>query len=51
MDSARLKSGSGADPKDRLGEYERYGRAMRLANTDHLPEAISEFKKLLEEDG
>ena len=45
------KSGSGADPKDRLREYERYGRAMQFANTEHLPEAISEFKKLLEEDG
>jgi choline-sulfatase len=42
---------SGADPKDRLGEYERYGRAIRLANTGHLPEAIREFKKVLEEDG
>ena len=51
LGGAPLKSGSGADPKDRLGEYERYGRAMRLANTEHLPEAISEFKKLLEEDG
>ena len=41
---------SGADPKDRLGEYERYGRAIRLANTGHLPEAIREFQKVLEED-
>jgi tetratricopeptide (TPR) repeat protein len=42
---------SGADPKDRLGEYQRYGRAIRLANTGHLPEAIHEFQKVLEEDG
>jgi choline-sulfatase len=42
---------SGADPKDRLGEYERYGRAIRLSNTGHLPEAIREFEKVLEEDG
>lgn len=44
------KSDSGADPKDRLGEYERYGRAIQLANTGHLPEAIRAFKALLEED-
>jgi arylsulfatase A-like enzyme/Tfp pilus assembly protein PilF len=42
---------SGADPKDRLREYERYGRAIRLANTGHLPEAIREFQRVLEEDG
>jgi arylsulfatase A-like enzyme/Tfp pilus assembly protein PilF len=45
------RAGSGADPKDRLGEYQRYGRAIRFANTGHLPEAIREFKKVLEEDG
>jgi tetratricopeptide (TPR) repeat protein len=45
------RSGPGADPKDRLGEYERYGHAIQLANTGHLPEAIREFRKLLEEDG
>jgi choline-sulfatase len=33
------KSGSGADPKDRLSEYKRYGRAIQFANTEHLPEA------------
>jgi arylsulfatase A-like enzyme/Tfp pilus assembly protein PilF len=43
-------SGSSADPKDRLGEYERYSRGIRFANTEHLPEAIGEFKKVLEED-
>src|SRR5439155_16769329 len=46
-----LRAGSGADPKDRLGEYERYGRAIRFANTGHLSEAIREFKNVLEEDG
>jgi choline-sulfatase len=51
LGGAPLKSGSGADPKDRLREYERYGRAIRFANTEHLPEAIREFKKVLEEDG
>jgi len=45
------KTGSGADPKDRLAEYARYGRAIRFANTGHLLEAIREFQKLLEEDG
>ena len=45
------RTGSGADPKDRLGEYERYGRAIRFANAGRLPEAISEFKKVLEQDG
>ena len=44
------KSTSGADPKDRLEEYKRYGRAIRLANSEHLSEAISEFKALLEQD-
>jgi tetratricopeptide (TPR) repeat protein len=51
LGGAPLKSGSSADPKDRLKEYERYGRAIQFANTEHLPEAISEFKKLIEEDG
>jgi arylsulfatase A-like enzyme/Flp pilus assembly protein TadD len=45
------KSGSGADPKDRLGEYEQYGRAIQFANTGHLSEAIREFRMLLKEDG
>lgn len=46
-----LRTGSGADPKDRLGEYQSYGRAIRFANTGHLPEAIQEFQKVLAEDG
>jgi tetratricopeptide (TPR) repeat protein len=45
------RAASGVDPKDRFGEYQRYGRAIRLANTGHLPEAIHEFQKVLEEDG
>lgn len=44
-------TGSGADPKDRLEEYVRYGRAIRFANTGHLPEAIREFQSVLEENG
>ena len=42
---------SGADPKDRLGDYRRYGRAIRLANSGHLPEAIQGFQSLLKEQG
>jgi choline-sulfatase len=41
---------SGADPKDRLAEYARYGRAVRFANTGHLPEAIREFQSLLQQN-
>ncbi len=29
----------------------RYGRAIRFANTGHLPEAIREFQSVLEENG
>ncbi len=42
---------SGADPKDRLGEYRRYGRAVRLANSGQFAEAISEFEKVVQENG
>jgi choline-sulfatase len=42
---------SGADPKDRLQEYVRYGRAIHFANIGHLPEAIREFQSVLAEDG
>ena len=41
---------TGADPKDRLDEYLRYGRAIQLANKSHLSEAIREFLKILEAD-
>jgi choline-sulfatase len=41
---------NGADPKDRLQSYLRYGRAIRFANTGHLPEAIREFQSVLDED-
>jgi Flp pilus assembly protein TadD len=41
---------SGADPKDRLQEYLRYGRGIRLANTGQPAEAIREFRKVLDED-
>jgi Flp pilus assembly protein TadD len=42
---------SGADPKDRLDEYRRYGRAVRLANSGQFVEAIAEFEKVLQENG
>jgi tetratricopeptide (TPR) repeat protein len=45
------RTDSGADPKDRLGEYVRYGGAIRLANAGRLPEAVREFQAVLEEDG
>ena len=41
---------SGADPKDRLQEYLRYGSGIRLANGGRLSEAIREFQKVVEED-
>ncbi|HEY3836853.1 MAG TPA: sulfatase-like hydrolase/transferase [Bryobacteraceae bacterium] len=49
--SGRASGGnSGADPKDRLQVYLRYGRAIRYANTGHLPEAIREFQAVLEDN-
>jgi Flp pilus assembly protein TadD len=44
------RSASGIDPKDRLQLYLRYGRAIRLANTGRLTDAIGEFRKVLDED-
>jgi choline-sulfatase len=44
------RSVSGADPKDRLQEYLRYGRAIWLANSGQLPEAIREFQNVLKDD-
>jgi tetratricopeptide (TPR) repeat protein len=41
---------SGADPKDRLDEYRRYGRAVRLANSGQFAAAIAEFEKVLQEN-
>jgi len=39
------------DPKDRLGEYLRYGDAIRFASTGHVPEAIRAFQDVLKQDG
>jgi arylsulfatase A-like enzyme/Flp pilus assembly protein TadD len=44
------RSASGIDPKERLQLYLRYGRAIRLANTGQLTDAIGEFRKVLDED-
>jgi len=44
-------SNRGVDPKDRLAAYARYGRAIHLANTGQLPEAIQAFERLLKENG
>jgi arylsulfatase A-like enzyme/Tfp pilus assembly protein PilF len=41
---------SGIDPKDRIGEYRQYGRAIMLASAGQLPEAIEEFGKVLKDD-
>jgi tetratricopeptide (TPR) repeat protein len=41
---------SGADPKDRLPEYLQFGKAIRLANSLQLPEAIRGFQKVVEQD-
>ncbi|HZU28426.1 MAG TPA: sulfatase-like hydrolase/transferase [Bryobacteraceae bacterium] len=44
-------AGSGADPKDRLREYEAYGRAIRFSNAGRFPDAIRELRTILGEDG
>jgi arylsulfatase A-like enzyme/Flp pilus assembly protein TadD len=44
------RAGTGPDPKDRLEEYRTYGRAIRLANANRLPEAIREFQAVLNTD-
>ena len=51
LGGAPTRPASGADPKDRLALYHRYGRAVRLASTGLLPEAIREFQQVLAEDG
>jgi choline-sulfatase len=51
LSGSASQANSSADPKDRLGEYRRYGRAIRLANSGHLPEAIQVFRSLLKTDG
>ncbi len=50
---SRARSGSsesGADPKDRIADYETYGRAIALASAGHLSEANAALRQLLEKD-
>jgi arylsulfatase A-like enzyme/Tfp pilus assembly protein PilF len=51
LGGAPFRPASGTDPKDRLSLYQRYGRAVRSANTGRLPEAIREFQAVLTRDG
>jgi choline-sulfatase len=44
------RAGTGPDPKDRLEEYRTYGRAIRLANANRMPDAIREFQAVLNTD-
>jgi len=43
-------SESGADPKDRIADYESYGRAIALGSAGHLSEANAVLGQLLEKD-
>jgi arylsulfatase A-like enzyme/Tfp pilus assembly protein PilF len=41
---------SGSDPKDRIGDYEEYGRALNLAGSGDLTGANAKLQQLLEKD-
>jgi tetratricopeptide (TPR) repeat protein len=41
---------SGVDPKDRISDYERYGRAIAAANAGHLNESNAALEELLDKD-
>jgi tetratricopeptide (TPR) repeat protein len=43
-------STSGPDPKDRIGDYGNYGRALALASAGHLEESNAMLGQLLERD-
>jgi arylsulfatase A-like enzyme/Tfp pilus assembly protein PilF len=43
-------SNSGVDPKDRIAEYEEYGRAIALASDGHLRASNDALKQLLNKD-
>jgi choline-sulfatase len=43
-------SDSGVDPKDRITEYEKYGRAIALASAGHLSASNAALEQLLDED-
>ena len=51
VSSPRAASGeSGPDPKDRIGDYGNYGRALALASAGHLEESNAMLGQLLERD-
>src|SRR2546428_5735536 len=51
VSSPRAASGeSGPDPKDRIGDYGKYGRALALASAGHLVESNAMLGQLLERD-
>lgn len=48
--AAAGSSDSGADPKDRIADYEKYGQAIALASAGHWSEANAALRRLLEKD-
>jgi arylsulfatase A-like enzyme/Flp pilus assembly protein TadD len=50
-DAARTSTfDSGVDPKDRVAEYEKYGRAVALGSAGHLRASNARLKELLDKD-
>jgi choline-sulfatase len=48
--SAPVSPGSAVDPKDRIADYEEYGRAISLASLGHLEESNSVLQAILVRD-
>jgi choline-sulfatase len=48
--SARNSAPSGVDPKDRIGDYEEYGKAIYLASVGRLEEADAILRTILARD-
>ena len=48
--SARNSAPSGVDPKDRIADYEEYGKAIYVASAGHLEEANAILKAILARD-
>ena len=48
--SAPSPATSAVDPKDRIGDYEEYGRAISLASLGHLEESNAALKAILARD-
>ncbi|MGH9469598.1 MAG: sulfatase-like hydrolase/transferase, partial [Terriglobia bacterium] len=46
----RRPNRSGPDPKDRLGEYREYGRAVEFASAGNLSAAVKSFRIILKSD-